>query len=71
MTMSMRVSLVLAVASLVALEATVHAQVTFDRIVRGETETRDWLTYSGGLLGQRHSPLAQITPANVKTLELQ
>ncbi|HZM62800.1 MAG TPA: PQQ-dependent dehydrogenase, methanol/ethanol family [Vicinamibacterales bacterium] len=48
-----------------------RAQVSFDRILRGETETQDWLTYSGGLTGQRHSSLAQITPANVSNLELQ
>src|SRR5687767_6348262 len=38
-------------------------------IVRGQV--REWTTYSGGMLAQRHSPLAQITPANVKNLELQ
>jgi alcohol dehydrogenase (cytochrome c) len=48
-----------------------RAQVTFDRILRGETETQDWLSYSGGLTGQRHSALAQITTANVNNLELQ
>ena len=48
-----------------------RAQVSFDRILRGDTETQDWLTYSGGLTGQRHSSLAQITPANVSNLELQ
>ena len=47
------------------------AQVSFDRILRGETETQDWLTYSGSLTGHRHSPLSQITPANVSNLELQ
>jgi alcohol dehydrogenase (cytochrome c) len=49
----------------------VAAQVSFDRLLRADTDQRDWLTYSGNLLGQRHSPLAQITPANVKNLELQ
>jgi alcohol dehydrogenase (cytochrome c) len=48
-----------------------RAQVSFDRILRGESETQDWLTYSGGLTGQRHSSLAQITTANVSNLELQ
>jgi alcohol dehydrogenase (cytochrome c) len=48
-----------------------RAQVSFDRILRGETEAQDWLTYSGGLTGQRHSSLAQITAANVSNLELQ
>ncbi len=31
----------------------------------------DWLTYNGNMQGHRHSPLTQITPANVKDLELQ
>jgi alcohol dehydrogenase (cytochrome c) len=66
-----RALLVLVLAALVTAAATTDAQVPFDRIVRGESETRDWLTYSGGMLAQRHSPLAQITPANVKNLELQ
>jgi len=70
MTRTLRVASAIAVAALVA-AATVRAQVGFDRIVRGETEMQDWLTYSGGLMGQRHSPLTQITPANAKNLELQ
>src|SRR6478752_9305336 len=30
-----------------------------------------WLTYSGDYTGQRHSPLKQITPANVSRLSSQ
>jgi alcohol dehydrogenase (cytochrome c) len=48
-----------------------QAQVTFDRILRGDNETQDWLTYSGAVSGQRHSALTQITTDNVKNLELQ
>ena len=47
------------------------AQVSFDRILHAPKEPENWLTYSGTVLGQRYSPLAQITPANVKNLELQ
>ncbi len=50
---------------------TLNGQVSFDRILRAEAEPQVWLTYSGSLMGQRHSQLAQITPANVKNLELQ
>ena len=46
-------------------------QVTFDRILNANKEPQNWLTYSGTTLSQRHSPLTQITPANVKNLELQ
>jgi len=45
--------------------------VTFDRLLHPEKEPQNWLTYSGSNSGQRHSPLTQITPANVKNLELQ
>src|ERR1700733_10108016 len=45
--------------------------VTFDRILHADREPQNWLTYSGSVNGQRYSPLTQITPANVKNLELQ
>lgn len=44
--------------------------VTFDRILHADREPQNWLTYSGSLRGQRYSPLTQITPPNVKNLEL-
>src|SRR6185436_20023202 len=44
--------------------------VTFDRIQHPEKEPQNWLSYSGTLFNQRFSPLTQITPANVKNLEL-
>jgi alcohol dehydrogenase (cytochrome c) len=49
----------------------VEAQVSFDRILRADREPQNWLTYSGNLSGWRYSPLTQITPANVRNLELQ
>src|SRR5438046_7406253 len=51
--------------------ASLQAQVTFDRILRANQEPQNWLTYSGTVLSQRHSPLTQITPDNVRNLELQ
>jgi len=45
--------------------------VTFDRIMHADKEPQNWLSYSGTPLNQRHSGLAQITPANVKNLQLQ
>ena len=45
--------------------------VSFDRILHANREPQNWLTYSGSVLGQRHTLLTQITPANVKNLELQ
>ncbi len=50
---------------------TLQAQVSFDRILKAAATPQDWLTYGGDLLGHRYSPLTEITPANVATLELQ
>src|SRR3989442_11548147 len=46
-------------------------QVSFERILGADKEPENWLTYSGTTLSQRLSLLNQITPANVKNLELQ
>ncbi len=56
---------------LIWLSASVWGQVTFDRILNADKEPQNWLTYSGNVKGQRNSGLKQITPANVKNLELQ
>ena len=59
-------------AALLAIGVSVIAQdVTFDRIMHPEKEPQNWLSYSGTVFNQRYSPLTQITPANVKNLELQ
>jgi hypothetical protein len=44
--------------------------IAFDRILHAGGEPQNWITYSGNVQGQRHSPLTQITPDNVKRLEL-
>src|SRR5438477_9492035 len=48
-----------------------QAQVPYERIVRSGQEPQNWLTYSGSYNGQRYSTLSQVTPENVKGLELQ
>jgi alcohol dehydrogenase (cytochrome c) len=60
-----------AIALVGAAAGSAGAQVTFERIQRADQEPQNWLTYSGNLAGHRHSLLTQITPANVKDLELQ
>jgi len=45
--------------------------VTSDRILKAAAEPQNWLTYSGNYNGQRYTTLDQITPANVKNLDLQ
>jgi alcohol dehydrogenase (cytochrome c) len=47
------------------------AQVPYERLLRANQEPRNWLSYSGSYLSQRHSLLNQITPANVDHLELK
>jgi len=56
---------------LVLAAATLHAQIPFDRLLHADREPQNWLTYSGGLAGQRYTALNQITPNNVKRLEQQ
>ena len=47
------------------------AQVTSKRLLDAAREPQNWFTYSGGYSSQRHSLLNQITPANVKQLEMK
>src|SRR5438067_554307 len=51
--------------------ASLQAQVSFDRLLRAAGEPQNWLSYSGGAMSQRYSALAQVTPDNVKNLELR
>src|ERR1700704_2332385 len=45
--------------------------VPFDRILHADREPQNWLSYSGTVFNQRYSALTQVTPGNVKNLELQ
>ena len=66
----MRLSFLTSAAGVILAAAPLPAQVTFDRILNAAREPQNWLTYSGTMLSQRHSPLTQITPDNVKDLQL-
>jgi alcohol dehydrogenase (cytochrome c) len=46
-----------------------NAQVSYDRLLRADSEPHNWLTYGGTYTSQRYSRLNQITPANVTNLE--
>src|SRR5271170_7882 len=46
-------------------------EVSFERLLRADREPQNWLSYSGTVFNQRHSLLTQISPANVKNLELK
>ena len=60
-----------AVAFLMLPVSALTAQVSNERLLRAADEPQNWLTYSGTYAGQRYSPLRQITPGNVKNLELK
>ncbi len=64
-----RAALLLLLASFIA--CSLRAQVSSERLVRAPEEPQNWLTYSGGYLSQRYSPLQQVDLANVKNLELK
>jgi len=51
--------------------ASAFAQVPYERIVNAAREPGNWLTYSGSYLGQRYSPLTELTPANVSSLRVK
>lgn len=45
--------------------------VSREALLTARSRTDQWLTYSGALDGWRHSPLQEITPANVSRLKLR
>jgi alcohol dehydrogenase (cytochrome c) len=66
-----RLTLAAALFATIASSHGIHAQVTADRVTRAAQEPHNWLTYSGGYSSQRYSLLREITPANVRNLELK
>jgi alcohol dehydrogenase (cytochrome c) len=69
MIMGRRVMFVLLALSLIPIG--LNAQATYDRLLRAAQEPQNWLTYSGGYAGLRHSLLRQIDTTNAKNLEQQ
>src|SRR6266571_1681790 len=57
--------------SLAAAATAAGQTVTFQDLRNGLKDPTRWLMYSGDLTGQRHSPLTQLTPANVNRLSAQ
>jgi len=74
MMMSMRYPLLgvllLTATATLAIAQTPSGPITFERIQNSNLEPQNWLTYSGNNMGQRYSSLTQVTPQNVKNLEL-
>jgi len=71
MTKKLCVSVSLLLIAVAVAVVSLRAQVPFDRILNAAKEPHNWLSYSGTLDNQRYSLLTQITPANVKNLQLQ
>ena len=69
--MTPRLAWLLGSAVVLAAGASLPAQVTSERIVRAVAEPENWLTYSGDVSSRRHSPLTQITAANVGALHVK
>ena len=67
----MTIRLPIALTAVLALGQFLAAQVSPERILNAQKEPQNWLTYSGGYMSQRHSPLTQITTGNAKDLELK
>jgi glucose dehydrogenase len=53
-----------------AIAQTPSGPITFERIQNSNREPQNWLTYSGNNMGQRYSPLTQITLQNARDLEM-
>ena len=69
MNLSRRICLLLVAA--LAAPLALRAQVTSERLAHATNEPQNWLLYSGSYMSQRHSPLKQIDPSNVKNLDLK
>src|SRR5262245_41097402 len=63
--------LLLSFALAVAASYGIAAQVSSARLAGAAQDAKNWLIYSGNYSSTRYSQLAQITPANVKNLELK
>ncbi len=67
-----RVFLSAVVSGLALLVTSIAAQdISTADVAAGLANPARWLTYSGDYTGQRHSPLTQVTPANVGQLSAQ
>ncbi len=62
--------LALTVGLMLSLRVWAQTPVSYERIVAAAKEPHNWLTYGGDYLSQHYSRLTQITPANVKSLNL-
>ena len=67
-------ALILCATGLLWFSAGLRGQVTnvaYERLLNADAEPHNWLMYNGNYFSTRHSSLHQITPSNVKDLELK
>src|SRR5260370_13890751 len=50
--------------------SSMYGQLTYERLLKADSEPQNWLTYSGSYKGWRYSKLDQINLENVKNLRL-
>ena len=62
--------MLLAVAAGSSLGVNAQSAVTYERLLNAAREPHNYLTYGGDYASNRYSALTQITPANVKSLNL-
>src|SRR6202165_6392025 len=62
--------LVATVVALVSFQLEAQSPVGAERLLNAAKEPQNWLTYGGDYSSNRHSGLTEITPANVKSLNL-
>ena len=55
----------------ILLAITLHAQVTYDRLINSAKDPANWMTYSGRYSGWRYSGLDRINRENVKNLKMK
>src|SRR5688500_1703210 len=60
----------LVLTALVSLRLSAQAPVAYERLLNAAKELQNWLMYGGDYFSSRYSLLSQITPSNVKALNL-
>jgi alcohol dehydrogenase (cytochrome c) len=66
----MRVTIAFAALTVAVASLGAQQSVTWDRLLHADREPQNWLSYSATPFNHRYSGLTQITPANVKSLQL-
>src|SRR5262249_52779455 len=60
-----------AIVGLACTATSLHAQLSYERLLKADQDPGNWLTYSGSYRSWRYSPLKEITRENVRKLKLK